>query len=150
MACWWTRTARRELQDMTFVAVLWLALLHALSIAPSLERERGVAADSHAQFGLGFGAPRRHDTAPTAAPTDETRETLRAVRSRSLAGLLRAAAHTNHGARPTAFQLHRLVRLGWTADALGQTFLRHASTAHALASRGSVLPYYPTAPPTRG
>jgi hypothetical protein len=125
---------------MPIVAALWLALIHALFfVAPPR------LADGAAKPRAGIEQTierRRLATVPAEAPE----EALRAARIVAVTAISRTPGPATVGAgNPAA-----LLQPAWLAVAsltARQALRRHGAVSHALAARGSVLPYFPTAPP---
>lgn len=130
---------------MPFVAVIWLALLHALSLAAPLP-VRG---------GAGAGVPERvvqlHDTAPgiaaqrAHAPDDALRA---AHRITGVAAARTTGAPPHGGASMPAFAAP--ASPSFPSQQARETLRRHGNASHAVAARGRLLPYFPTAPPHQG
>ena len=129
---------------MSFVAAFWLLLFQALSSPTALDVQPRQRASVRAHAELATERPAEVTATTPRAPV----ETVRA----------------SHVAAPTA-----LARIGWrlplgnvqvlptrddSAPRLGSTTQRVlrsvGSETHRLSSRGSLLPYDPTAPPVRG
>ncbi len=140
---------------MSFVSALWLLLLHAVSGATALPIRDVVRAPSHAvehavethavetaTVVAELGA--RIVSMPARVPEESVRAPLGAANT-LLARVERALSHGGLNELPPA---SRTATPG-TAGATRRVLLRAGHEAHRLASRGSHLPYYPTAPPAQ-
>ena len=135
---------------MTLVGLLWLALVQAFSPSalPRLE-----SAAVPARYAQSAHAPTAR--APRAEPvvsrrsTDATEQELRAARAIAATTLQRAPrpAPLREGASLAPLRPSRVV-LGGVELQSARRPLRGAG--HAVASRGSLLAYFPTAPPFPG
>ena len=128
---------------MTFVAVLWLALLHALSLAAPPWHQGDAATSRHARVAQ-LATQRRVAPRPAIAPE----ESLRAPRVVATTAISRAIGPAPFGTPP-----HALARPSWpvpaTSEARG-TIRRFDVASREIAARDRLLPYFPTAPPRLG
>lgn len=129
---------------MSFVSAFWLLLLHALSGATALPNRDTVRASAPAAQVDAVLAELGARIA--AIPSRVPEESIRAPHGPAntvLARVDRAVSHGGIGELPVDRQPAQLHSAGAT-----RRVLRHAGHAtHRLASLGSHLPYYPTAPP---
>jgi hypothetical protein len=131
---------------MPFVAALALALLQALTVfSPLAPRQEGVARERPAAERLAFGDRR---IAAVSARLPE--KALPAARTLGTPLLPRLASRTPlFDGPPTAALVAPPSRLASALTAPSR--LRFGSVAaHVVAARGSLLPYFPTAPPLQG
>ena len=124
---------------MTFVGVLWLVLLQAFALA---EPSRPVGVAERALR----AAPTRAEHAAAVRASEPATVALLAARTID-AGTLPRASRSAPLRDGTTLPLHRFSRLAVVAVD-GQASRRtHRYAGHAVASRGGLLAYFPTAPP---
>lgn len=129
---------------MPFALALWILLLHAIAGATALPARGAQRAVVNARCESGRGAACGIEAGIHRVPA----ETLRAAR------VTGTTAFTRTTYRPPVAGARVLTPSGSTA---GLSLAGHArrvlassgTTTHRLPSRGSLLPYYPTAPPQR-
>ena len=127
---------------MTSAALFWLALLHAFSLATTSVAAWGRTEVDAAQIALGQQSAGWIETRPRASE-----ESIR-IPARVAAGIAQRTPGVVPVSRESGATFaksgapYRLV-----AAASRQPLLIHGMESHRLASRGHVLPYFPTAPP---
>jgi hypothetical protein len=126
---------------MTSVVLLWIALLHAFSLATASTpvRRDGV--------GVTVGAREERSTRMVTDVSDEEVRVPPRVSLRVAGSIVWSATPLAHGKRGVA-SLDARVHSLQTLSVRRRGEVRWSET-HRLSSRGAVLPYYPTAPPRR-
>lgn len=133
---------------MPVLSLLWLALLHALTLGAPLRPADAAAARAPVRLERALAAlgGERWEAGARPHGSDEARRaTYRAPTSLASRA---AGTGTPGGVPPVA-----VARPTWPEPAaiVGAPALRHHGTAgHARAARGALLPYFPTAPPRQG
>jgi hypothetical protein len=130
---------------MTFVVALWLALVHALALAgPSR-----LAGTTELALRAGPSHAVRVERVASRQSSDATELALRASRAIDTSALARTSRSVPlRDGSPLA--LHRLAPTTLAAVDGQSVLLRLRDADHAVASRGSLLAYFPTAPPLQG
>lgn len=126
---------------MSFVAAIWVVLLHALAGPTALPVQAWPEA---ARARIEATAPRRSDAAvrPPQAPA----EAIRAIRDIRTLVAARSGGRAPIDGTPASHQVAAVRRP--LPDVLTGRVLRTAGRAtHRVASRGALLPFFPTAPP---
>ena len=131
---------------MPLLAALWLALLGALAAAPTARSLGPAAAAVAAWSATPADRPAAADEAARAGRP--AREALRAARPVTAATAARAGSASGNGPVPVA--LASAPRLSGEAAFAADVRARSRAASHAVAARGGVLPYFPTAPPLQG
>ena len=141
---------------MSFALSLWLLLLHAVAGAPALHVHGAHHANGRASSAAQSAAPwALHAASRSAAVAGLSAtvprlpaETARAARFVAPSAFTRAADRLPLSSVPVLPASPHTARLQFAGDA--RRVLGVAGTdAHRLASRGGLLPYFPTAPPRR-
>ena len=148
---------------MPLLAALWLALVHALTLTPSMRPEAvtawslvAVAPDSSARRAataddagraIGSSGTRAEPNVRTGAPhsSDEALRLAQPARSVSV-----ARSTTPAVAGPPAAALVLAPHLPDAALGAAAVRARTLARSHAVSALGDVLPYFATAPPLRG
>jgi hypothetical protein len=132
---------------MPLLAVLWLALLHALTLAPTPRPTGGVMAGAVARVALAAEGARSLAVRRAEPPE----HALRAAERVAATALSREVGGPPPiGGGPDATLLRAAAAELATADATRRVLRRHGTAEHAIAARGGLLAYFPTAPPLQG
>ena len=129
---------------MTLVAALWLALLHALCVAAPVRSPDPAAAAARPRA-VQVDAARR-----IAAHTERAPEQSLRLAPGTAAGAIVRAAGPGTGSAP----IPALLAPAWPRltgpSTLQPALRRRGAASHVVATRGRLLPYFPTAPPRQG
>jgi hypothetical protein len=132
---------------MPLVVALWLALLQALSLAAPA-RPAGVEGASPSARVEQAGPTGRRVAIPHPGTPAEA---LPAGARVAADVLVRSGGPPPVGGAGPLAALPVFARPGLAAAAVARRALRrHGGASHAIAARGGVLPYFPTAPPIQG
>ena len=126
---------------MPFVAVLWLACLGALSLASPIHLNGESDAAAWNDVAQSVRAERRMSASRAEMP-DESLRVAVGINANAIARLTEPATR---GRAPAVFVLP--ARLRAPERSVVRALGRHGVVSYALAAHGSILPYFPTAPP---
>jgi hypothetical protein len=131
---------------MPLVAVLWLALLHALSLAAPPRPARAGTASTPVRVEQAARPEHRAAMPRPEAPV----EALPAGTSVTPTVLARASSPAPVGGGAPSPALPSVAGRGLAALAARQALRRYGAAPHVVTARGGLLPYFPTAPPIQG
>lgn len=130
---------------MTLVAALWLALLHALCVAAPVRSPDHAATSARPRAVQVDAAAGRIAARAERAPE----QSLRLAPGIATGAIARAAGPGTGSAPIPALLAPAWPRLT-EPSTLQAALRRRGGASHAVATRGRLLPYFPTAPPRQG